>query len=891
MVTENLHLYEEFIRRKSRRPLVDAYSAFQPFNEATKAFYPFIHLLKERIKPGDVILNLWDRSGWFTSLLAGLFPAQKILTIWEGDRDVLGYKGYAFWFSGPEAPANVEVLFHNLHTPIPLPNDSVALVVGMDVLHRHELSGFLGELTRILQADGAMIFPHVHLANAEPIPYFKRGGHLRTGHTYEEQIAQVNQIGNRQTFIFSEPDLFTFNRLASAGTYLPLQSTPATTDYNALIAILPKAWSGSSLTPFRFHEEPDWANGRILVNPMVCLDYTSGLVQCRPEHLSGIVGHLLERHPVYHDLIRASDSYVLSERALQLLYWASRQLTVAAMADRLGEPVDQLRPYVEELAQRDLILLAPVSGSGARLQHYLSFQTYELPYPEQTLSRLWQRAVRLHGNRPALVNLDDDSAFSYTEADQLITQIQNQLQSDGLKPGDRVLVVAPLHIESVLLSWACWKLGLIIVPVGQEVTDKALTAIIDLVKPSLVITTADTPFFEGSEQPVIWLDTDSVNEPLSAGQWFADWIAQESAEAEPVTCTPETVAAILFTSGSTGQPKGVPLTHGQLYRSGRLITETFHWDKSDRFLATGNLDAMSGLRHATSAPAEIGAAVVIPTAAQRQSGVGLAEAIAAGQATLLATNPSLLRQWLQYNERVVTNLRALRLVMSTGSPLSIDLRQAFHQTFHLPILNYYGLTETAGICLAERPGQAQLNQDTIGWPVGCLVQIVDEQHRPVPAGQVGELRVYSENNMAGRYIGVNTESPTRDGWLYTGDLAVANPTGSLTLCGRRSDRIKNAHSEIIYLSEVEAQLLTHPAISDATVCSYVRYDTESMAAFLTIKPTWSADDNLIADVSDFLRERVGSRKLPTIFKILDTLPRTAGGKVAKQNLLTLLNLE
>ncbi|MBN8821852.1 MULTISPECIES: class I adenylate-forming enzyme family protein [unclassified Spirosoma] len=891
MVKQDLHQYEEFVRRKSRRPLVDAYSAFQPFNEATKAFYPFIHLVKERIKPGDVILNLWDRSGWFTSLLSGLFPAQKILTIWEGDRDVLGYKGYAFWFSGPEAPTNVEVLFHDLHTPIPLPDHSAALVVGMDVLHRHELAGFLGELTRILQDDGAMIFPHVHLANAEPVPYFKRGGHLRTGHTYEELIAQVSQIGNRRTFIFSEPDLFTFNRTASADTCLSLQSTPDTTAYNALIAVLPEAWIGSSLTPFRFHEDPDWANGRILVNPMVCLNYTSGLVQCRPDHLSGIVGHLLERHPVYHEVIQASDGYVLSERALQLLYWASRQLTVADMAARLDESLDQLRPVVEELAKRDLILLAPVSGSGARLQQYLSFQTYELPYPEQTLSWLWQRAVSLHGDRPALVNLDDDSAFSYAEADQIISQIRNQLQNDGLKSGDRVLLVAPLHIEGVLLSWACWQLGLIIVPVGQEITDLALTTIIDSVQPSLVITTADTPFFNSSTQPVIWLDTDSATELPPTAQWFADWITQENTESEPVTCTSETIAAILFTSGSTGQPKGVPLTHGQLYRSGRLITETFLWDKADRFLATGNLDAMSGLRHATSAPAEIGAAVVIPTAAQQQSGAGLAEAIAAGQATLLATNPSLLRQWLHYNKRVVTNLRSLRLVMSTGSPLSIDLRQAFHQAFHLPILNYYGLTETAGICLAERPGQAQLNQDTIGWPVGCLVQIVDEQHRPVPTGQVGELRVYSENNMAGSYIGASTDSPNTDGWLYTGDLAVVNPTGSLTLCGRRSDRIKNAHSEIVYLSEVEAQLINHPAISDAAICSYVRYDTESMAAFVTIKPTWPADDNLITDVSNFLRDRVGSRKLPTIFKVLDTLPRTAGGKVSKQTLLSLLHLE
>ena len=86
-------LYEEFVRRKNRRPLVDD-SSFQPFNEAKKALFPFIALLQRQLEPGNVILNLWDRSGWVASLLAGLFPHQQILTTWEGDRDVLGRKGY-----------------------------------------------------------------------------------------------------------------------------------------------------------------------------------------------------------------------------------------------------------------------------------------------------------------------------------------------------------------------------------------------------------------------------------------------------------------------------------------------------------------------------------------------------------------------------------------------------------------------------------------------------------------------------------------------------------------------------------------------------------------------------------------------------------------------------
>ena len=94
---EDTKAYELFIQQKCRRPNFDIYASFQPFNEATKALFPFIKQLQKELKPNDIILNLWDRSGWLTSILCGFFPEQKIITTWEGDKDVLGYKGYHFW--------------------------------------------------------------------------------------------------------------------------------------------------------------------------------------------------------------------------------------------------------------------------------------------------------------------------------------------------------------------------------------------------------------------------------------------------------------------------------------------------------------------------------------------------------------------------------------------------------------------------------------------------------------------------------------------------------------------------------------------------------------------------------------------------------------------------
>ena len=808
---------------------------------------------------------------------------------------MLGRKGYGFWFSGPESLGNVQILFHDLH--LPLPDGSVAMVIGMDVLHRHDLPDFVGELLRVVRADGGPLFPHVHLANAEPVPYFKRGGHLQTGHDYEQQISGLTRIGDRRTFVFSEPDLFHLNTSAPAGMGQPPTSTP---DYNALIAVLPPAWAGHPLVPFRAHEEPDWIRKCVLLNNLVTIDYTSGLVQCLPGRSDGMVGHLLERHPVYDALIRPSDGYVLSETALCFLYWAARQLIVAEIAGRLNQSVESLRPLVTDLARRDLIQLVPVSAPGARLQHYLSFQTYEGTPARQTLPDLWQRAVALHGDRSAVVSLEDDSTFSYDEADQIISRIRSALTHDGLRPGDRVLLVTPFHAESLLLSWACWQNGLVVVPVSPDLSVSALDAIARLVRPSLVVTVANGTPVSATVVPVIWLDMDTDAELPLTVRWFADWAGEDQLPVEVVHGTPDDVAAILFTSGSTGQPKGVPLTHGQLCRSGRLMTETFGWEMSDRLLAVGHLDSMSGLRNVTSAVVEVGATVVIPALAHRQSGASMAGAVGAGQATLVAVSPSLLRQWVQYDRRVTTNLRSLRLVMSTGSLLTTELRQAFDTAFSCPIVNYYGLTETAGICLAEPHRQSGTPcsvtgewADTIGWPVGCLAQVVDDQHRPVAAGDVGELRIYGDNNMTGGYVGQVTESPVVQGWLYTGDLAVVNLNGSLTLRGRQSERIKNAHSEVVYPSEVEAQLLTHPAVADAVVCAFVRHDTETLAAFLTVHNACAHIDSrtLVADLSAYLLARVGPRKMPAVFRILAEMPRTTGGKIRRQTLLSLIQLE
>ncbi|WP_303310969.1 AMP-binding protein [Hymenobacter sp. BT730] len=892
---QRLPAYDEFVRRKGRRPVYDAYVCFQPFNEATRALLPFVHMLRRQLRPGDVILNLWDRSGWNTSWLAGLFPEQTILTVWDGDRDVLGYKGYAYWLTGTQAPANVQLLFQELNKPLPLNDHSVRLVIGMDVLHRFEQARVLRELMRVVAPDGGLLFPHVHLANNEPDPYFERGGRLLHGQQYMQFLEPLARQTNRQALVYSEPELFYFNEHSGSDTPAP-KPNPATADYNGLVALLPDTWTEKQpmLEPYLAVEESTWASCRLLINFLLHINPLTGRVEYRAERFGGAVGHLLERHPVYQQHLASAHGYQLSAEARSVLYWAARQYTAIEIAQQLGRSVEELRPLLRELSALDIIQLVPVSAQSHRLQHFLAFQEFQAPRPEHTIPRLWARAQQHYGEATLLTALEDGSSFSYAEADAIVTDIRQALRRSRISAGDAVAIHAPLHAEVLLLSWACWLEGAVVVPLSMTLPAATAQTILESVSPKLLLVVAEKlADYEPIEVPKLVVDTDESSELPPNARWFSDWLSleeePETGEPTPPTITPTDVAAILFTSGSTGLPKGVPLTHGQLYRSARLVTETFGWETTDRFLAVGDADAMSGLRNAALAPLEVGASVIIPTVAQKQHASMLAEAVVTSQATLLAASPALLRQWVQLGRRIGTELRSLRLVMSTGSQLTPTLRTDFQQAFNLPIVNYYGLTETTGICLAERPEQAQPTADTIGWPVGCLAQIVDDQGQQVDPGQEGELRIYSDNLMQGPYYGPGsaTPSPVREGWLYTGDIAVANPDGSVTLRGRRTELIKNALSEVVYPSEIETHLLAHAAVHQAAVCAFQRHDTERLAAFVTLGPGHDAA-LIVPQLLAHLTARVGEHKVPSVVQVLDALPYSSNGKVLKTQLLELL---
>ncbi|MGJ7033733.1 AMP-binding protein [Niabella hirudinis] len=877
--------YKQFIRTKSRKPLYDVYACFQPFNEAFKSFYPFIKLLRTKLKKGDVIIDLWNRSGWSAALLAGLFPEQQVVTIWEGNKDVLGYKGFQHWFA--HTAANIQVIFHDLNKPLPFADNSVAFVYGLDALHRFDQASLLKELLRITTREGAIICPHVHLSNSEPVPFFERGCRQLHGLQYDALFKKMTGVNPALGgFVFSEPGLFAFNEL-SDGHQRPLVSEPDTEDYNALVALLPQSWSANRLEPF----DPATMNGAdasyILVNPLFNIDLSVQEIKIDPAQLSGAVGKLLSRHPVYEKRISTVATLQLNDQDCKLLYLASRFYSLQQIRRMLQTGPENFQALLKKLSAHDIIQVVPVQQNFARLQQFLSTQEYILSPQEQTLPALWQRACELFADNVFLYTVDDESEFKYGDVDLLIQKTIATLIEKKIQKGDRISLVGPFHPEQVILFWAAMHIGAVVVPLGYELPSGTLDHIFREISPALVL--ADEERLKkipaGLHARCVLVDSEEdTDTPVPS---FSGWLSENDIAASTVTTVPTDLAVILYTSGSTGLPKGVMLTQGHLVRSARQMTETYSWEATDRFYAMGGPDSMSGLRNGCIAPVEVGAAVVIPSKGAGTTPRDIAAFIEASGTTIIATSPALLSSLAIHQQEVKARFTKLRLVLSTGSPLSPSLKKTFFERFQLPVYNYYGLTETTGICIAESPAE-KMAEGSIGRPVSCIAQVVDENGQVLPKGKSGELRIYSENITPGyRNMAALTNAVIRNGWFYTGDMALINEDGTIKLMGRKNDFIKSPHSEIIYASEIESCLQELPGIKAVSACRFEANEAEKMAVFV-VQDAFLPHEAIIATVKNHIAQTLGNRKIPAVVMVVDELPYGKNQKVLKSKLIDLL---
>jgi acyl-coenzyme A synthetase/AMP-(fatty) acid ligase len=869
--------YELFCRNKFRKPLFDLYALFNPFNEASKAFYPFIPYLKKHLKKGDIILDLWNRTGWSTSMLAGLFPEQTIISLWEGDTDVLGYNGFSYWFANNDSSSNVKVQFCNLKNPLPFENKSIALVFGFDVLHRQLKTNLVNELIRISSEDGLIVFPHVHLANAEPAPFFKRCGDLIHGTDYDIFFKKLKPY-NKKGYVFSEPDLFR----KSYDEKHEVKANPDTIDYNGLLAISNQDLDlEKELSCFNYFDYFNLEEGYLILNPILEIDINNSIT-IKASSIETEIKNLLENHPVYNEKIKNTISYSLSDNELIVLYWTKKNRSCAFIQSQLKLDNSTFQILITKLQQLDILQLLPLNSKHLRLQHYLAYQEFNETEDKINLKHLWKRAVTSFPNNTYTLDRNDNTFYTYQEFDQIVKCITFTLIQKGLKKGDKIILHSDINFEAIGLFWACMNLGVVFIPINSALPEKIFEDLVEKYNPKLIFLFTIASLQEKWESKTIFFDTES-DYTLPDKLYFSEWLI----ETQEAPILPEILkndlGVILHTSGSSGIPKGVKLTQGQLFQSAINMVTTYLWNEKDNYLSIGNLDSMSGLRNACLVTAESGASCIIPSFEEKNNTTSLLACIYETETTFLIASPSLLNQFMSKKD-VKNRMAKVKFVLSTGSNLSTHLKELFFEKTDKKIHNYYGLTETTGFCIGESLNSNNFKGNFIGTPVDCIVQIVDENDNKVKVGEIGELRVYSYSISDGYYTSENTINDGIQKWFYTGDLVKMDTAGGIELIGRKTEFIKNSRSEIVYFKEIEDAILQLPFINDMCIHSFFQDESEKIALFLEMNASIPASKNIVEEIKKELTTKIGLSKIPSVIKIIEAIPRSKNGKLLKTEL-------
>lgn len=484
------------------------------------------------------------------------------------------------------------------------------------------------------------------------------------------------------------------------------------------------------------------------------------------------------------------------------------------------------------------------------------------------------------GAAPALVSADARHTFSGLAA--LVDRFAAQLAAAGIGPEHRVGLLVPPGIAGGQLAVALAS-STTLVPINpalkpEEVIDLAVvTGLHAIVIPRWLKTEARSAMLQ--RRMTVF---DAVRAP--DGTLGLELLTAPAGSPAPLRPAVEAdVAVLLWSSGTTGTPKLIPVTHGNLSAMAETLGSGlwFRLTAVDRAACTAPLYYAAGLKTSLFVPLLLGATVVFPPPEQVFE---LAEWIDELAPTYLAcVAPAALQRMI---ERMMASPRrvhvsSLRFVMCAASYLPDQTRATAEALLHVPVLEFYGLSESGHMASNPAPpGKAK--PGTVGLPVPGELLVVDGDRQPVAAGTVGEIIIRGPTVMPGYVTSDDSVGAgLQDGWLLTGDLGRLDEDGYLSIVGRDKEVI-NRGGEKVFPYEIEKVMLQHPAVLEAAAFGVPHPRLgESVAAAVVLKPGNTASER---ELKEFLAARLAAFKLPRRIGFLPALPRGGSGKVLRSSL-------
>ncbi|MBI5251183.1 MAG: long-chain fatty acid--CoA ligase [Desulfomonile tiedjei] len=531
----------------------------------------------------------------------------------------------------------------------------------------------------------------------------------------------------------------------------------------------------------------------------------------------------------------------------------------------------------------------------------------EMEFEKISLAEALSRTAKRFPNNPAL--LFQGTSVRYSELEDMVSRFASGLVKLGVKPGDKVSLLLPNLVQTVVATYGALRAGAVVVLNNPLYTDRELEhqyndsgskflVCLDVLLPRMINLRPKTkigkivschirdylPFIKKLLFPIVrkgmHLNTPSAPDLVE----FMDLVKRYDPIAKPPIPNWDDTAVLIYTGGTTGVSKGVELTHGNLSSNVQQCLAWFPGFEAGKEIAIGCLPFFHSFGLTTAMNMSIfsgWADVLIPKPEPKT----ILESISSYKATYMPAVPTLYNGMINFPELKNYDITSLKGCFSGGAPLPLETIRSFEKLTGAQICEGYGLTETSPVTHIN-PFGAVTKPGTIGLPISNtnakLVEIDDYTKEITEPSQPGELCLKGPQIMKG-YINrpEETEATLKDGWLLTGDIAIVDEQGYFSIVDRKKDMIISGGFNV-YPRDVDEVLFTHPKVLEACVIGVPdEYSGERIKAYVVLKP---GEETTPDEIIDFCKKNLVKYKVPKYVEFVEDLPKSAVGKILRKEL-------
>ncbi len=537
---------------------------------------------------------------------------------------------------------------------------------------------------------------------------------------------------------------------------------------------------------------------------------------------------------------------------------------------------------------------------------YAADVPYNLQYQNITVAEALAKNADLFPDSTALIFLD--ARISYRRLNEMANSFANALIGMGVKPGDRVAMLMPNMPQIVIATYGAWKAGAVVVMNNPLYTDHELEyqlnnsgstvlVTLDLLAPRMIALRPKLPvkkivvahirdhlgFPKKQLLPIVAKDKHrDIPKTPDVYEWM-DLLKNNPSTDTGIRVAFESLATLQYTGGTTGVSKGVMLTHKNLSSNVQQIEAWFPGFAKGEMVELGVLPFFHsfGLTCVMNFCIWMaGADVLIP----RPEPLAVLEAIHKHKVTFYPAVPTIYVGLLNHPKLAKYDVSSIVGCFSGAAPLPLEVIKAFEEKTGSQICEGYGLSETSPV-VTINPWGGTTKVGSIGLPISdteLRIVDLDDGTKDMPAGEPGEVIIRGPQVTAGYYnMPEETAKTVKDGWLYTGDIGKMDEEGFFYIVDRKKDMII-AGGYNIYPRDIDEVLFEHPKILEACAIGVPdQYRGETVKAFVVLRPDQTLTEQ---EVIDFCKEKLAKYKVPTAVEFIDSLPKSAVGKILRKEL-------